>query len=660
MTGVLEAAIDWHNHGYTVIPARDDGSKAPAAEWREWMDHQPPADTVIGWAATAHGIGVVCGGAMHLEMLEVEGRAAGTVTQVAQLAADNGMADLWHTVANGYAESTPSGGLHYYYRAAGEARRNTKLARDAARNTLWETRGVGGFSIIAPSGGPVHPTGRPWQVIAGHPANIPILADDDRDALHALIAMLDTAPPQAEPPAPTSPMFTTPNGGGLRPGDDYANRTDWADILTGWTRVRRMGSGWAWRRPGKREGISATTGQAADGIDRLYVFSSSTEFPTETPISKFGAYTLLNHGGDHRAAARHLATQGYGTPRPQLTVVPPPRTAEGEAAAEGDGQPAPTGALASRIDWHTAYATESEHVDWLVDGLIERGRLIALYSAPKAGKSLVALDMAASLATGRAVLGAPPTGEIVPILYCDWENTPGDVVDRLRDLGYDDPGELAELHYLSLPATPPLDTTAGGAQILEAALTVKAEMVIIDTASRTISGPENDADTWTSWYQATGIALKRAGIALLRLDHSGKDEKRGQRGSSAKSGDVDLVLHLVADGNHLDLIAEQKRQGHYIDRLHLFRTEVDGRLTHVPSTPVEAANEQARQLVQWLDTHGVPQDAGRPAVTKLLADSGKRVSKRTVEAALRIRRGGLTANGAGQARKQTGQFGTKA
>jgi putative DNA primase/helicase len=73
--------------------------------------------------------------------------------------------------------------------------------------------------------------------------------------------------------------------------------------------------------------------------DRLYVFSTSTEFMAETPYTKFGAHALLNYGGNHSEAARQLRAQGYGTPAPEpvrhLTAVPnprPPTATDGTAA----------------------------------------------------------------------------------------------------------------------------------------------------------------------------------------------------------------------------------------------------------------------------------------------------------------------------------------
>lgn len=340
MPSLLDTALAFHAAGLCVVPVRPDGSKAPAAFWKDYQQRRPTGDQVRDWFTHGDydGLGVICGAVSGgLELLEFEGRAMreGYWARFRAALIDHGLADLGDRIANGYAEATPSGGLHILYRVDGTARRNTKLASRPARDdeltdperairaknpgkafprVLVETRGEGGFVVVAPSGGRTHPTGKPWSMITGGPDTIATITEEERDALHAIASLLDEMPAPA-PAAPAAPNNTTQREDcALRPGDDFNQKATWDDILTphGWTCVAAYGQGRAWRRPGKTRGISATTGTRGDA-DNLYVFSTSTEFEPEVPYTKFGAWALLNYGGDHAAAACALRAQGYGT-----------------------------------------------------------------------------------------------------------------------------------------------------------------------------------------------------------------------------------------------------------------------------------------------------------------------------------------------------------
>ncbi len=217
------------------------------------------------------------------------------------------------------------------------------------------------------------------------------------------------------------------------------------------------------------------------------------------------------------------------------------------------GSPAPTSGTEAtdpaerfpRLDW-AALWLEPEDEDWILEPLIPARRAVALYSAPKLGKSLLMLEVAAAVSRGVPCLGVTP--ERGPVLYVDFENDPrGDVRRRLRTMGLG-PADLDDLHYLSFPSMAVFDSPQGGAELLERAAAAGAILVVIDTVSRTIAGEENSNDTWVAFYRNTGLKLKEAGIAYVRLDHSGKDDTKGMRGGSAKSGDVDAVWQLTKPG----------------------------------------------------------------------------------------------------------------
>lgn len=130
---------------------------------------------------------------------------------------------------------------------------------------------------------------------------------------------------------------------GDRPGDAMEAAWGWEDILGahGWKKLRRMGRGWAWQRPGKEGlGLSATTGMAPDR-DRLFVFSTEAHpFACSFdvgPYTKFAAYTFLEHAGNFSAAGGALRKLGFGG---QRTAQQNPSDFSDVVRPKGTGQPA--------------------------------------------------------------------------------------------------------------------------------------------------------------------------------------------------------------------------------------------------------------------------------------------------------------------------------
>ncbi|MDX3839019.1 DUF927 domain-containing protein [Streptomyces europaeiscabiei] len=340
-TDLRATARELHDAGLCVLPVRSDGTKAP--DVRSWIQYKVDRSTPEDhdrWFDDGRrtGIGVVTGAVSgNVELIEFEGLAVreGILDAVTELANNSGLADLWQTVTTGWADQSPSGGVHYKVVVKGRpAAANKKLARRLAREdeytpeerqrvaekpgtkivrVLIETRGEGGFVVIAPSHGSTHPSGNPYVRLAGGPTTMAVVEPEDLDAVYALCQAFD-AMPMAEAPK-TAPRPTPPRpDGSLRPGDDFEARASWEDILRGIFRpLNTRGTETYWGWADGVGGVKATTGK--DEHDRLFVFATGSEFQSETPYSKFGAYTLLEHGGDHKAAARALAHQGYGSRR---------------------------------------------------------------------------------------------------------------------------------------------------------------------------------------------------------------------------------------------------------------------------------------------------------------------------------------------------------
>lgn len=318
---LLDAALELAAHGCSVIPVANDGTKRPAVNWKTWQAAPPTERDLRTWFEPYYasrqpnkydGLGVITGAVSgHLEMLEVEGRAVHLVTQIRDRLIEAGHQGLWDRLMFGWVERSRSGGWHWFYRTEGPAARNTKLARKPGVepdtvDVLIETRGEGGFVVAAPSAGRASSDDGAWIRLNGSPATCPTITLAERGVLFGVCNTFDKMPTidQVTPHDWAKPASE-------RPGDQFNATASWEDILEGWTKVRKLGDGHTWTRPGKapRDGISATTGQSSDGMDRLYVFSTSTPFEAEKPYTKFGAYALLQHGGDYAAAARELGKQ---------------------------------------------------------------------------------------------------------------------------------------------------------------------------------------------------------------------------------------------------------------------------------------------------------------------------------------------------------------
>lgn len=308
LTPTHKMARTAHRSGLCVVPPKEDGTKAPIGTWKRYQEERPEPSQIDRWyEGGREGIGVICGAVSgNLTMLECENE------DIWELLKDNaegvGLDGLLSRIADGWMERTPGGGVHIYYRCE-DCRGNKKLARRPGDGTgkvdvLIETRGEGGYTIIAPSAGDTHPSGGSYDLVSGGPRSIATIGVDEQRDLWQLCQTFD----EVEVTKAEEPRYV----GLLRPGDDYNNRANWRDVLEphGWRFLFERGGVWYLRRPGKDRGVSATVNWGS--LDCLRNFSSSTPLD-ERMYSKFGVYAVLNHRGDFREAAKVLANQGYGS-----------------------------------------------------------------------------------------------------------------------------------------------------------------------------------------------------------------------------------------------------------------------------------------------------------------------------------------------------------
>jgi AAA domain len=298
-------------------------------------------------------------------------------------------------------------------------------------------------------------------------------------------------------------------------------------------------------------------------------------------------------------------------------------------------------AWAGLVNWqHLFSGAPDAEICWLAEPFIEVGTAISIYGDVKAGKSLLAQDIAARKATGQPCLATeaqPP----MHVLYLDWENNQELLRERYRDkMGYTWE-QLPYLHYASYPEIPPMDTPEGGRVACHLAWACQAQLVFIDTTSRVIAGAENSADTFADVYKYTLLPMKRARITTVRLDHEGKDASRGQRGTSAKGADVDVVWHLIEERQDRLLLNPDYDRGRHAAPFRVVRCDEPLRHEMVTAdlTPAQAA------IASALAQMGVPADAGREACREALKTRGLGARNQDLAAVIRWRKaGGVAGN----------------
>ena len=620
--------------GIPPIPVRPDGTKRPLIPWAKYQRQLPTPNQVTHWfGPSQQGVGIITGRVSGgLEMLEFEGRAveSGAYNFFLDLLHVENLTDLWDQILAGYSERTPSGGIHVLYRCPDTIEGNLRLAAGAA-GVLAETRGEGGFTVIAPTSGTCHLTGKPWEIMAGGLDTITTITSDQRKRLHETVAQLAPQPQQSAPES-----RTPTEGESLRPGDQY-NQTVTVDqtlkILVdhGWQVGRKDPDGTIHlTRPGKtsKDGESATLGSPKTG-GGFYPFTTSTDFEAGRAYTPWQVYAYLEHDKDFRAAAQALVAS-----EPSWTVTIPTHPPE-DQVTNGiqylDLDEVATGLFADE--------------QWLIEPLIPHGRQTSVYAQGKTGKSLLLLECALAAATGRPILYRPPSPPI-HVLYVDFEMTPADLQERLDDMGYTpsspDWNILRDhLHYAQLQPFYPFDTVEGGNQLLDEIAATRSELVIIDTLIRSVKGEENSSDTIKDFNRYTGQRLKAAGISLVRIDHAGKDSDRGQRGTSAKRDDVDLIWQLrpeatVGGKNQVTCLNRASRMPWVPTEIAITRT--DDPLHHtIPAQQLTAPQQAA---ADWLDQIGHPVDLALNRSWDLLRVQAKIAghSKRCVQSAQTYRR----------------------
>lgn len=258
--------------------------------------------------------------------------------------------------------------------------------------------------------------------------------------------------------------------------------------------------------------------------------------------------------------------------RPDVLTAMGARKPAGTVVPKEPGQPAAP-ALTSRL-LTTSQLIQLPPPEYLIEGILPKASLSWLYGAPGSAKSFLAVDIAGSLATGQAWHGHDVIA--TKVLYIAAES-PAGLGRRIHAWALHhgvEPDELDQ-HLYWHPGALNLHDYGAIAALEETVVELNIGLVIADTLARcTVGADENSAkDMGQVIHNASRLIA--AGAAVLPLHHTGKDESRGGRGSSALKGAVDAELELskLADGTRV-LTNPKQKDAEEADRLTFSLTPV--------------------------------------------------------------------------------------
>ena len=145
------------NAGISMIPVVE-GKKVPAVAWKSFQVEICSELQAVEWGSNGQnfGVGAVTGEVSgRLMAIDIEAAFVPRLGELAQRMRAAGVYEVWMSWLGGYHESTPRGGLHVLVRLEGEGRcpPNEKFAHGADGEVIIETRGEGGYVLVAPTAG---------------------------------------------------------------------------------------------------------------------------------------------------------------------------------------------------------------------------------------------------------------------------------------------------------------------------------------------------------------------------------------------------------------------------------------------------------------------------------------------------------------------------
>ncbi|MCL5779093.1 AAA family ATPase [Limibaculum sp. FT325] len=290
--------------------------------------------------------------------------------------------------------------------------------------------------------------------------------------------------------------------------------------------------------------------QAADAFPGA-VFIADSDSVVAASAAAISCQGRVLNPSPHKDANDLLIAEGPFALAERLRKAP---RAKGEKTAEACGaSPRP------RL-WLRDAAPVLENLD-AVKGWLPRRGIATLYGPPGAGKTWLALDMAAHIAARVPWHGLRVKGGAV--VYVAFEGTAG-MQNRLVPLR----ARVGDAPLVVLQGGVDLCDPASVAALIaeirdiEKVIDEPVAQVWIDTLARAMGGQDENAPDGMGRALAGASRIEAAiGGLIVLVHHTGKDTSRGARGHSSLKAAVDAEIEVARDDDIIIATASKQRNG---------------------------------------------------------------------------------------------------
>lgn len=284
---------------------------------------------------------------------------------------------------------------------------------------------------------------------------------------------------------------------------------------------------------------------------------------------------------------------------------------------------------------------------YVIKGLIPAESLCSTYGASGSYKSFLAISWSCHVATGMAWGGRRVSKGAV--IYIAGEGSMG-VKRRVKAWEITYGKEVTDLCIVNAPVFPAspdyVEQVIRTAGLVKSRTGENVRLIVIDTLARCFGGnDENDSRDMGAFIQGCDAIKQATGATVLVVHHSGKDETKGARGSSAFRAALDAeyrigrensdVTALVAACTKMKDAEEPKESAYDLKSVEVF-TDTDGEeivsmvVIDVPRAPAElerieeAGNKTENHAALWqcIRTRTAH---GEPCTIALLRDDMKKL-----------------------------------